>query len=212
MQTFSLRIRIAIVAAVLALVWFLWPHARVDHLTARTGPLVVLGDSLAAGYGSETQKGYVAVLQQRLKVDLINRGVSGDTTAQGLARLDKDVLSLDPALVVVELGGNDFLQKVPLEVTFANLDAIVTRIQSKRAAVLLLGSQSGLFGDKAAALYLELARRRHTGYVANILDGILTRADLKADAIHPNDRGYEAMADRIEPELRWMLRKMRRLR
>ena len=199
------------VLVLLALLWFFWPHARVDHLTSKSGPIVVLGDSLAAGFGSESQRGYVAVLQQRLGLELINRGVSGDTTAQGLARLDKDVLSLDPAMVVVELGGNDFLQKVPVEETFANLDKIVTQIQNKRAAVLLLGTQSGVFSDKAASLYKELASRHHTGYVPNILQGILTRADLKSDAIHPNDRGYEAMAGLIEPEMRWMLHKMHRL-
>lgn len=203
-----------IVAALLALLllkWF-WPHPRVEHLAPRTGPIVVLGDSLAAGFGAEKSGGYIGVLQKRLHIEIVNKGVSGDTTAMGLARLERDVLALDPALVIVELGGNDFLNKVPLDECFANLDRIIARIQKEeRAPVLLLGAQSNLFGNKAAARYRNLARTRHTGFVPNILDGILTRADLKADAIHPNDLGYEAVADLVEPELRWMLKKMKRI-
>ncbi len=187
------------------------PSPRLSPLSP-DAKVLAFGDSITYGTGVAESESYPYVLQGTISRTVINAGIPGETTAEGLRRLPSAIDEHRPALMILCLGGNDFLQKVPLEVTFANLDTIVTRIQSKRAAVLLLGSQSGLFGDKAAAPYLELARRRHTGYVANILEGILTRADLKADAIHPNDRGYEAMADRIEPELRWMLRKMRRLR
>lgn len=153
----------------------------------------------------------MALLSQRLGLEFVNKGVPGDTTALALKRLDRDVLSLKPGLVVVQLGGNDFLQKISHDETFANLETIIDRIQQQGGAVLLLGMQSGLFGDKAAARYRELAKSRKTGFVKNLLDGILTRADLKADPIHPNDLGYERVADRVEPELRWMLRKLGKL-
>lgn len=200
-----------LIPILLLALWWLWPHPKVAHLTPREGPIIVLGDSLAAGVGSENGLGYVGVLQKRLGIEIVNRGISGDTTAQGLARLQKDVLSQHPALVIVELGGNDFLQKLPPEQTASNLDLIVEHIQAQKAAVLLLGAQSGLFSNRASKMYAELARRRQTGLVLNVLDGILTRADLKADAIHPNQRGYEAMADKIEPELRYLLKKMKRI-
>lgn len=182
-----------------------------DFLGPKIGPIVVIGDSLSFGVGAESNHGYVGVLQKRLKVEIVNKGVSGDTSKLALERLQKDVLDLKPALVIVELGGNDFMQKVPLEETFANLDQIVSRVQAQQTPVLLVGIKSGIFGNEASSHYKRLANRRHTGLVVNAMGDILTRADLKSDAIHPNDKGYEAMADRVEPELRWMLHKLGRI-
>lgn len=206
----SRRLGGLVLAMLLGLGWWFWPRP-IANLKPGPGPIVALGDSLAAGTGSETRRGYLAVLSERLKVEIVNRGVPGDTTAMGLKRLESDVLSLQPALVIVQLGGNDFLQKVPLEETFQNLEQIVEQTQSRGAAVLLVGTQSGLFGNQAAQRYRQLSRRRQTGFVKNLLSGILTQTDLKADPIHPNDRGYERVADLIEPELRRMLKTMGRL-
>ncbi|MBX3165757.1 MAG: arylesterase [Candidatus Eremiobacteraeota bacterium] len=171
----------------------------------------MLGDSLSYGLGAESNHGYICVLQKRLGIEIVNKGVNGDTSKMALDRLQKDVLDLKPALVLVELGGNDFMQKVPLDETFANLDRIITSVQAQQTPVLLIGVQNGLFSNKAAGRYRKLADLRHTGLVANALSDILTRADLKSDAIHPNDKGYERMADEVEPELRRMLRKLGRL-
>lgn len=192
------------------LLWWLWPR-RIDFLVPKAGPIVVLGDSLSYGLGSETSHGYIGVLQKRLGVEIVNKGVNGDTSKMALDRLQTDVLDLKPALVLVELGGNDFMQKVPVDETFANLDRIIATVQAQRTPVLLIGVQSGLFGNKAGKRYRQLADQRHTGLVANALGNILTQADLKSDAIHPNDKGYEKMADEVEPELRRMLKKMGRL-
>lgn len=207
MRTRAALVGLALLAG-LAL-WWLRP-SPIANLTPRQGPVVVLGDSLSAGQGSASHQGYVGILQQRLGLEMVNKGVNGNTTRQGLERLDRDVLSLNPALVVVELGGNDFLQHVPPEETFANLDEIVRRIQERGAPVLLLGVQSGLLQDKNAARFAELARRRQTGFVPNIMEGIFTNPALKDDPIHPNDDGYKVMADRVEPVLKSMLSKMGR--
>lgn len=199
---------------VLALALFLWwirPYP-IANLRPHPGPVVVLGDSLAAGFGSETHRGYVALLQQRLGVELINRGVSGDTTSAGLARLEQDVLSLKPALVVVELGGNDFLAQVPREQVFSNLETIITRCQSRGAAVLLLGMQSGLAGDRSEPQFRAVARRTQAGYVPNIMAEVMFHPDLKFDQIHPNDAGYEIVANQVEPQLRFMLQRLGRLK
>lgn len=185
-----------------------WP---IRNLSPRPGPVVVLGDSLAAGVGSQSGQGYVGLLSQRLGIEIVNRGVPGDTTARGLERLETDVVALKPALVIVELGGNDFLQRLDPEETFANLREIVTRCQDAGAAVLLVGVQSGLFGDRLEKRYRDLARTTGCGYVPNVLQDILRSPALKHDAIHPNDAGYARMAERIEPELRRMLKRMARL-
>ncbi|MEW6281521.1 MAG: arylesterase [Candidatus Eremiobacterota bacterium] len=193
-------------------VWLLFGRSpRIAHLGPREGPIVVLGDSLAAGVGAKSGRGYVKILEERLKVPMVNRGIPGNTTRQGLERLERDVLTQKPALVILELGGNDFLQRVPTDETFANLEEMVRRIHAQGAPVLLIGVQSGVFMDKQEKRYRELASRHQTAYVPNILKGILTNPGLKDDAIHPNDAGYEVVADRIEPTLRQMLKKMHRI-
>lgn len=183
---------------------------EVAHLKHRTGPVVILGDSLAAGVGSASQAGFVGVLSQRVGVEIVNRGVPGNTTAQGLARLDKDVLALDPALVILELGGNDALQKVDLDTTFSNLATIIDRVHGREIPVLMLGVRGGVFSDKFAARFQDLASEKKVAFVPNILDGILTSPALKHDSIHPNDAGYAVIADRVEPVLRSLLEQMGR--
>ncbi len=201
--------------------WWLWGvifaigctrYPPVKNLYPRSGPIVFFGDSLTYGTGAPKGKGVVDILARRLGVEFVNKGVPGDTTEGALRRLKKDVLDLHPALVVVELGGNDFLRKVPPEVTFANLETIITKIQNQGAPVLLLGVQGGLFKDKYASRYRALARNLKTAYVDNILQGILTSPALKYDAIHPNAKGYERMADKIEPELRRLLEGIGRIK
>ena len=129
---------------------------------------------------------------------MINAGRAGETTAEALARLDREVLEKDPLIVIVELGGNDFLQQVPREQTFANLDRIVERIQERGSMVVLVGVTSALlWGDTADAEFRRIARTRRAAFVPNILAGILDDSSLKSDGIHPNDAGYEKIARRI---------------
>ena len=187
--------------------WWLMPRS-ILNLKPSKGPVVFLGDSLTAGFGAPPGFSYVDVLAKRLNVKLINKGISGDTTTQGLARLQTDVLDLKPALVVVELGGNDFMQKVPLDLTFNNLDTIVVRCQDQGAAVLLVGVRGGLFSDKGAPRYRKLAQKRRTGFVPDLLKGVFGQPEYMSDAIHPNQAGYVRVADRIDPQLRFMLHKM----
>ena len=184
-------------------------HSSVANLGKQAGPIVVLGDSLSFGTGSETRQGYVAILEARTKAKLINKGVPGDTTGRALLRFQRDVLDLKPSLLILELGGNDFLQKVDMDEIFANLDKMIVQVQAQGGAVLLLGVQGGIFSDKAATRYSELAKARQTGFVPNIMDGIMSNPALKTDALHPNDAGYAKLADRVEPELRWCLSRLK---
>ena len=148
----------------------------------------------------------MSLLSARVGVPIVNAGRSGDTTGSALARLDSAVLSRNPRIVIVVLGGNDVLRRVPHEETFANLDAIVGRIRGRGAAVILVGLSVGVFTDAYGNGYENLARRTSSGLVPDVLAGILGHPDLMADQIHPNDRGYRMMADRIEPALRDLLK------
>lgn len=187
-----------------------WWATRLD--TPRAAPptrgtaVVAFGDSLVSGKGASEGREFVSVLARRLNTRIVNAGRSGDTTGSALERLDRDVLALDPRIVIVLLGGNDFLRRVPRAETFRNLDAIVTRIRDHGAAVVVAGVSLGIFSDEYGEDYESLARRRSAGLVPDILGGIFGRAERMADAIHPNDLGHEIMADRLEPALRELLR------
>ena len=191
---------------VLVALWLL-RSATPDAARPTAGERVIaFGDSLVEGVGASTGRDIVSLLSARLGVPIVNAGRSGDTTGSALARLDSAVLSRSPRIVIVVLGGNDVLRRVPYEETFANLDAIVGRIRGRGAAVILVGLSVGIFTDAYGRGYESLARRTASGLVPDVLAGILGHPDLMADHIHPNDRGYRMMADRIEPALRDLLK------
>lgn len=159
--------------------------------------IVVLGDSLAAGFGVKPEECYVALLADRFGVPIVNAGVSGDTTAGGLARLQQDVLSHAPRVVIVELGGNDILRRVPSAETEANLTAIIEAVQRAGAAVVLVGVDGPLGMGAMTPTMRALSRRYGTAIVPGVLSGILGTPRLMFDQIHPNAAGHALMADRI---------------
>lgn len=188
----------------------------VGWLVVATGPaparptsgerIIAFGDSLVQGVGASPGRDIVSVLSRRLGVPIVNAGRSGDTTGAALTRLDSSVLSRNPRIVIVLLGGNDMLRRVPRATTFANLDAIVSRIRARGAAVILVSVELGFGTGADGRAYEELASRTSSALVRDILDGIFGRQALMSDGIHPNDRGYEMMADRIEPALKDLIK------
>jgi acyl-CoA thioesterase I len=185
--------------------WFLRPGPpRAARPTSGT-KIIAFGDSLVAGRGATNGNDFVSLLSRRIRFPIVNAGRSGDTTRSALERLDRDVLSRNPKIVIVLLGGNDFLRRVPVEETFANLHEVVSRIRERGAAVVLVGVSVGLFSDPYGREYENLARSAAAGLVPDILDGIIGHADRMSDSIHPNDRGYQLMADRLEPMLRELI-------
>lgn len=169
------------------------------------GPIVALGDSLVFGYGSTIGNDFVSVLEKEIGRDIINMGINGNTTADGLGRIDT-VLALKPSVVLVLLGGNDFLRKVPDTETFKNLDMIVEKLQSSGAVVIVLGIQGGVLADPFKSQFESLTERRGAGYVPNVLAGIIGNQSLMYDAIHPNDIGYKKIADKVLPALQMVLK------
>lgn len=168
--------------------------------------VIAFGDSLVAGRGASAGHDFVSVLSNRLGIPIINAGSNGDTTGSALARLDRDVLARNPRIVIVLLGGNDFLRRIPTADTFANLGAIVDRVRQRGAAVVMVGISVGLLSDPYEAEYEALAERTSAVLVPDVLDGIIGHADLMSDSIHPNDGGYAIVADRLESVLRDLMR------
>jgi acyl-CoA thioesterase-1 len=184
---------------------------------AATRPrIVVLGDSLTAGLGLPIGQAYPALLQERLnkdglKYDVVNAGVSGDTSAGGLSRLDW-ALDGDVRVLIVALGGNDGLRGLPPSELKANLGAIVTAAEARHLQVLLLGMEAPPnFGEaytrEFRAVYREVAHEHHAALIPFFLNGVAGIASLnQADGIHPTAEGQQKVADTIWPQLKTILR------
>jgi len=194
---------IALLAA--ALVWYCQSGEPPGARPASGSAVIAFGDSLVTGHGTSPGHDFVSLLSQRLGVPIVNAGRGGDTAESALRRLETDVLARDPRVVIVLLGGNDILRRVPTEVTFANLAAIVERIRQRGAAVVLVGLSTGFLIDPYGPEYARLAERTSSAYVPDILGDIFRNQARMADSIHPNDEGHRIMADRIAPVLEDLL-------
>lgn len=181
-------------------------YRAIRNLASRGTTLVCFGDSLTQGVGAGPGEDFPSLLAAALPIPVVNAGVAGETTADGLRRLERDVLSQNPRLVVVFFGGNDFLRRVPREQIRRNLEVVVERIQVAGAMVVLVGFRAGLLTDEMGPLYEEVARDRGVLYIPDALKGILTDSGLKSDAVHPNGAGYRKLADRLLAELQPLLR------
>lgn len=158
--------------------------------------IVAFGDSLVEGVGASPDKNFVSLISQRLGIPILNLGKSGDTTASASARFES-VMPEHPKLVVVLLGGNDFLHRVPRQQVFENLGIIIEKIEKRGAIVVLLGVQGGVIGDSYDQEYKRLAKKYKTAYVANVLKDIIGHPELMSDTIHPNDKGHAIIAERV---------------
>src|SRR5687768_10343541 len=130
--TNSSRLRIVAVGSVIlvAALFVLWPRfPAVTNLDSRGSTIVAFGDSLTSGHGAGPGEDYPSRLSERIGLPIVNAGISGDTTEGALARVDQDVLSQNPRIVIVGLGGNDLIRRVPLASTEANLRAIIRKVQ-----------------------------------------------------------------------------------
>jgi lysophospholipase L1-like esterase len=193
----------AVVAALLYW-WINRPHVPVNLSPTATGPWVAFGDSLTEGYGATEGHAYPALLSRSLGVPILNLGVSGDTTADGLKRLDA-VARQQPRVVLLCLGGNDALNQMPQARTLANLGAIIDRLHAEGSFVVLIGIRSASLRDRNEKAFARLARDKRALYVPDFLKGLAFKPVYMSDAIHPNDEGYKRFAERLEKVLRPLL-------
>ncbi|MET0388160.1 MAG: arylesterase, partial [Polyangiales bacterium] len=173
------------------------------------------GDSISAGLHLAAEQAFPALLKRRfasskLAFELVNAGVSGDTTAGGLRRVDW-LLKQSPRAVVVELGANDGMRGVPVANIEANLREIVSKLQAADAKVLLLGmrippSYGTDYAADFAAIYPRVAKDLHVDLVPFFMDGVAGRPELNlSDGIHPTPEGHEKLASNVAEPLRALL-------
>ena len=183
--------------------------------SAKVPEILAFGDSLTAGLGLPASEAFPARLQARLKdegidVKIVNGGVSGDTTTDGLARLDW-ALADKPDVVILALGANDMLRGINPKIVRANLDQMIAKIQSSGAKILLLGMQSTTnwgaeYEHAFDNIYPELAKAHDVPLYPFFLDGVAMNPALnQPDGMHPNERGVAIMVDHIAPLLAKMV-------
>ncbi len=190
-----------------------------DATNFPTRTLVVLGDSLGAGYGVEPEEAWPTMVQSNiLRADLpvvvVNASVSGDTTAGGLRRLDWQ-LKRPIHILLIELGGNDGLRGLPPENTRSNLVAIITRTRAKnpQVEVVLAGmkmppSMSSEYAEKFGAVFPGVAQEMRTTFIPGFLAGVWGVPELnQADQIHPTPQGHALVASNVWNVLEPLLRK-----
>jgi acyl-CoA thioesterase-1 len=206
--------RAATLLVILVACLVLAPLHRIEA-EPRGAIIVALGDSLTAGLGLPQDEAFPAQLEIALKargseVTVVNAGVSGDTAAAGLARLDW-ALPDDASAVIIELGGNDALQGVPPEGTKAALEAIIEKVQARGLPILLAGQEAPRnmgkdYVDAFRAIYADLAERYGAIFYPFFLDGVaLNDGLLQGDGIHPNAKGVAVIVEGILPKVEELL-------
>jgi acyl-CoA thioesterase-1 len=177
--------------------------------------IVAYGNSLTAGQGVHPDMNYPAKLQAKLdaagyRYRVVNAGVSGDTSSQGLNRV-QSVVALQPAIVIVEFGANDGLRGMPADTTSQNLAAIVSRLQSSGATVILAGMQippnyGPQYTSAFRRVYPDIAKRYKVALIPFFLEGVGGRQELNQDdGIHPTAEGYDIVVENVWKALKPLL-------
>ena len=164
---------------------------------ANNQTIICFGDSLTYGTGAGKGMDYPSQLSKLIGRPVVNAGVPGDTTGRALRRLDRDVISKNPGLVLITLGGNDLKNGVSRDTAFSNLKQIVESIQDSGAGVIIGGLKFPIRDRGYGKGYQELADETGVILIPDIFKGIMGNRKLMSDPIHPNDAGYKIIAQRF---------------
>lgn len=175
-----------------------------NYLNSNTD-IIAFGDSLTEGYGAAKNETYPAHLSRILGREVINLGVSGDTSAAGLARID-EINKYSPYMVLIEFSANDFFRKIPKEATEQNLKEIVRQVQEMGAIAVLVDTGGAYPMEAYTKIQKQIAKEYNTLFVPAIMDGIYNKKALKSDQIHPNNKGYEIVATKVKKVIKPYLR------
>ena len=170
--------------------------------------MLILGDSLSAGYGMDSDQSWVHLLELRLNdtghtYRILNSSISGDTTQGGLARLPRLLDRYQPRIVIIELGGNDGLRGINPDITRTNMTVMIQSSQQSGAKVLLAGiklppNYGADYIEQFESMYADLAREYDTLLVPFFMDGVVFKPGLlQADGIHPNEKGQPVLLENV---------------
>jgi acyl-CoA thioesterase-1 len=195
-------------------------RAQAPASAAQAATVLIVGDSLSAEYGLKRGTGWVPLLEKQLADEkksarVVNASISGDTTSGGRSRLPALLSQHKPAVVVIELGGNDALRGLPLDMTEQNLSAMTQAAKKAGARVLLVGMQvppnyGSAYAATFSGLFAKIAKAEKVALVPFFLKGIADAADptanFQADRIHPNEQSQARMLANVWPELKKLIK------
>ncbi|MDD5547363.1 MAG: GDSL-type esterase/lipase family protein [Candidatus Pacebacteria bacterium] len=195
-----------ILIMLLAASFLLMPKPEYNHDVT----IVAFGDSVTAGLGvNPPDKNFVVLLSEYTRIPIINSGQTGDNTSEALMRLQTGVLDKNPDIVIILLGGNDFLERRSVEVFDANLRTIVKKIKEVGSKIIIIGGSEKINAQYEMSIARIVMEEKLSGYVPNVLDYVMFRKDLLFDKIHPNAKGHELIAKMILPVLEKTLREVK---
>jgi lysophospholipase L1-like esterase len=168
---------------------------RSDVVVTSNSVILAFGDSITYGFGAKDNESYPSVLENILNIKVINSGINGEVSADGLKRLPQVLENVKPNLVILCHGGNDILRKHDLQKTKQNIMQMIDIIRSYNADVILVGvpNLEGFF-IQTADFYKEIAKEKSVIFEGEIIEKIIKSPRLKSDQIHPNKDGYEEIA------------------
>ncbi len=173
----------------------------IKNLSSKGATIVCFGDSITFGYGVSPGEDYPSRLSEMLSMPVINSGIDGDSSPEALKRIQADALDRNPFMVIVEFGGNDFLRKIPLETTVANITSMIDQVQQKGAICAIVDISSGMFFGEYRKAFAKLAKEKGALFIPSVLNGIITNPQMKSDFLHPNASGYRMIAERVYKEV-----------
>lgn len=171
--------------------------SNIANLESRGKNIICFGDSITRGKGVNPDQSYPAALAKMTSFPVVNSGINGDISSEGLKRIATDVLGNEPLLVVIEFGGNDYLNKIPLAETIRNVEEMIRIIQSKGAIVAIVDISNVLFMGEYRQEFKRLSEKYRGIFIPRIMEDIVSNESLKSDAIHPNGKGYKIIAYRV---------------
>ncbi|MEN0036783.1 MAG: arylesterase [Cellvibrio sp.] len=197
------------------LLTFVTSLAYAQNTTSGTTKVLVMGDSLSAGYGIDIQQGWVNLLEKEITkkhaVQIINASVSGETSSGGNTRLPALLTEHKPDIVILELGGNDGLRGQPLKLLEKNLQTMIDASKKNGAQVLLAGMQippnyGPRYSTQFKTLYAQLAEKNQAALIPFLLEGIGGNPELiQRDGIHPTAEAQPIIVKNVQPELEKLL-------
>lgn len=178
---------------------YLTTNTKTPIILEQNTTILAFGDSLTYGIGADKNESYPEVLSTLLGVTVISSGVPGEVSQDGLARLPSVLEKTNPNILILCHGGNDILKKYSLSLTKQNLKTMIEMAQMKNIRVVLVGVPvwSGFLGIKTAKIYDELVDELDIDYEGDVLEDIISDIDLKADRVHPNNKGYQKIAQAL---------------
>jgi len=208
-----------VVLLIVSIVGVLWTDAALPEKGAGSVPtILVMGDSLSAGYGIDINQGWVKLLQDRLQTQgygyrVVNASVSGETSGGARGRLTKLLELNRPVIVILEIGANDGLRALPVKQTEVNLRAMVSEVKAKGARTLIAGMQmppnyGAKYTQEFSAVFRDVAREEQQALIPFFMDGVALDMKLvQADGLHPTAAAQPRLLDNVWKELRPMLKK-----